>query len=71
MANAFHNQVNLRFRCQQTVSLNKVASSKGWKQIYALPSLAEWAIFGTGKLLCTVRHDVLTLSHSLTFDRHT
>ncbi|KAH7106746.1 alcohol oxidase [Auriculariales sp. MPI-PUGE-AT-0066] len=48
-----HPSVNLRFRVPAKESIGKVAL-KGWKQIYAVPSLLQWLIFGNGPMLCNV-----------------
>ncbi|KAH7108489.1 alcohol oxidase [Auriculariales sp. MPI-PUGE-AT-0066] len=50
-------KVNLRYRVTSNESLNSITHS-GWKQIYALPSFAQWALFGTGKFLCTIADSV-------------
>ncbi|KAH7100226.1 alcohol oxidase [Auriculariales sp. MPI-PUGE-AT-0066] len=46
-----HTEINIRFRVADKESVNELAL-KGWQQIYAVPSMVQWLMHGTGPLLC-------------------
>ncbi|KAH7100225.1 alcohol oxidase [Auriculariales sp. MPI-PUGE-AT-0066] len=46
-----HAAINIRFRVDEKESFNAV-TLKGLQQIYAVPSIVQWLLNGTGPLLC-------------------